>query len=259
MSWWKVILLVVGGLIVVGLVIGFFVFRLAPSNVDENNLPKIIQADFVDLDKIVTISKFRSSVGHDFSSGGETCRSMKHYFTPQFSSEDFKYHEQGLRPPPDPSTAISIYSPIDGTIVQLSGDQNDFGKQIYIRSKHHPNYMIRLFHIYPEPGITKGSKVTAGQKIGSISKSQNTDIAVQAGGFRGQFVSYFQVMPDDIFAKYQARGVKSRADLIITKEYRAAQPLECHGEQFAKHYESDPNFNEEIYLSGYQNNPYPGQ
>lgn len=45
---------------------------------DIKNPPKFIQADFVELDKVYVISKFRSGVGHDFSLGDEKCRSMKH-------------------------------------------------------------------------------------------------------------------------------------------------------------------------------------
>jgi hypothetical protein len=56
----------------------------------ENHLPKFIQADFIELDKIETISLFRSGVGHDSSdapSTGETCRSKKHYCSPTLEAQ----------------------------------------------------------------------------------------------------------------------------------------------------------------------------
>jgi|GEM_PF-4527273 len=38
-------------------------------------------------------------------------------------------------------------------------------------------------------------------------------------------ISYFDIMPDLLFTAYQARGVSSRNDLIISKEYRDANPV----------------------------------
>ena len=42
------------------------------------DVAKIASADFIDLDKIGHISRFRSGKGHDYPDGYETCRSMKH-------------------------------------------------------------------------------------------------------------------------------------------------------------------------------------
>ena len=211
---------------------------------------KFIQADFIDLSYINAISKFRSGSGHDFSQGsGETCRSMKHYFnvrrTPEV--EQLISHNKGIPPVPDGKTDISIYSPVDGTIINIESDQIDIGKQIYIRPDTQPKFWVRLFHIYPLSGIKRGSQVKAGQPIGVIGQYQNTDIAINKG--RGNYISYFEVMPDNIFAKYQTLGIKSRKDLIISKEERDANPLQCNGEWFSKNYDSDPSFGNFVYLN----------
>lgn len=254
MKLWKIILLTVGGLTLVVLAIGFLVLR--PKNdkgeIETAVVPQFIQADFIDLDRIYTISKFRSGAGHDFSSGGETCRSMKHYFNTQDSKEKLVLFDKnnGLPPAPDGVNDINIYSPVEGKIIAVESEQIDIGKQVYLEPKSNPNYTVRLFHIYLDEGIKRGSQVSAGQKIGVIGRYQNTDIAIQAGKFRGQFISYFEAMPDNIFAKYQARGIKSRSELIITQAERDANPLRCQGEQFAKS-DYSTNSNDYVFLSGY--------
>lgn len=221
------------------------------ENVNENSLPKIIQADWIDLDRIGYISKFRSGSGHDFSGGGETCRSMKHYFNVARTKEDQNIIDKngGLPPPFSLEGAISIFSPVGGKIVDIAND-GQFGVQVYIEPKNHPEFTIRLFHIYLRDGYGKGSHVSAGEQIGNIGRLQNTDIAVSIGGmFDSRFVSYFQVLPDEIFSKYRAAGVGSLNQLIISKEYRDAHPLECNGERFTKNY--DANEDEFVFINNY--------
>ena len=220
---WRRILLAVAGVLFLGLLVAVF-FRLQLGGTpDETDLPQFIQADFIELDRIASVSKFRSGSGHDFSSGGESCRSMKHYFSPPYdpTSQSYRDAHEGYPPPPDGETDIIITSPVDGTITNLPSEHNDFGQQVYIRPNQAKDFTVRLFHIFLDEGVEKGTKLTAGQRIGVISAGQNTDVAVQRGGFgQSQFVSYFTVMPDAVFAAYQARGIASREELIVTKEYR---------------------------------------
>lgn len=44
--------------------------------------------------------------------------------------------------------------------------------------------------------------------------------------------SYFDVMTDALFATYNARGINLRADAIISKAARDADPLTCEDETF---------------------------
>lgn len=252
MKAWKIILIGVGVLIVG---IGGYVLTHSGLGVDRSNLPRFIQADFVDLSKIYSISKFRSGEGHDFSGNGETCRSMKHYFTPQYdASVTFTKDAdgRGLPPPPDGQTDIPIYSPVDGRITSVSEEHTPIGKQIAIQPSQASQFKIRLFHVYPVEGIGLGAKVKAGQKIGVIGANQGTDIAIQIGGmpWNENFISYFEVMPDSVFAAYEARGAKSRDDFILSKEYRDAHPLQCNGEEFQYPADYDRT-QDDVHLSGY--------
>lgn len=224
------------------------------SGNDSDSLPQFIQADFIDLDQIAYISKFRSGSGHDFSGNGEKCRSMKHYFNTPDTQEkmDIMNKNNGIPPAPDGNGDIPIYSPVDGKITSVQEEQMPIGVQVYIRPDANSEFTIRLFHIYLSDGVKKGSAVKAGQKIGVISKNQNTDIAISKGSMFGQnFISYFDVMPDSIFKSYQDRGAKSRADFIISKEERDAKPLACNGEQFAKNRDQEASSDDFVFLSGY--------
>ncbi len=208
----------------------------------ENAQPQFIQSDFIDLTNVYAISKFRSGSGHDFSqSSGENCRSMKHYFNARRTNEIEQLINQnrGMAPAPDGKTDTSIYSPINGKIIAIEADQMPIGEQIYIRPSAYPQFTIRLFHVYPMAEIKTGAEVRAGQKIGVIGRYQNTDIAVVKGW--SNYVSYFEVMPDKLFSKYQKLGIKNRDELIISKAERDANPLQCNGEWFAQNYENDPD------------------
>jgi len=211
------------------------------ASADADHPAQFIQHDFVDLKQIGSISKFRSGVGHDFSNGGETCRSMKHYFTPAFTDADMQNlsnqpQTQGkqLPPAPTPDTAVAIYAPVDGKITGMKSEHFPVGQQIFITPDKAKGYSIRIFHVYPVDGIKSGSHVTAGQHIGDVSRLASTDISIQAGQINGRYVSYFDVMPDSVFASYQALGIKDRSELIFTKEYRDANPFTCNGEQFTQ-------------------------
>ena len=199
-------------------------------SVDENNLPKFIQANFIDLTSIRRISKFRSGAGHDYSDFYESCRSMKHYFDP--TVDITKWHNPTPGSPAKPF--INIYSPVSGTVTSMFAEQFPIGMQIHIVPESAPAYTVILFHVYPEPGIHTGSVLTAGEKIGHIGSDQQTDIAVKVLTIRGpKNISYFSVMSDSVFAEYAKRGIASREALVITKSARDASPLTCNGEMFS--------------------------
>lgn len=204
------------------------------SDFDENNLPKFVKADFIDLDRIERISKFRSGQGHDFSQGTkESCRSMKHYYgPPNPNSQDL---DPKTYTPEEPF--INIYSPVNGTVQSIEKEHFPIGVQIYLKPNDYPQFIVRLFHIHPKDGLKSGDKVTAGEKLGYIGATLGTDVAINVRSIGGQkFFSYFQVISDEVFQKYKQRGANTINDFIITKEYRDANPLECNGESFAENY-----------------------
>lgn len=224
------------------------------SSEDIANPPKFIQHDIVDLKNIFSISKYRSAEGHDFSDGSETCRSMKHYYNQQFDAAvgEAAGRNNGIPPQPNGTTDVTIYAPVDGTISRIEAERMPIGEQLYITPDKAKKYTIRLFHVFKSSGIAQGTHVSAGQKIGVISKGVSMDISVETGN---RYVSYFNVMSDSVFATYKERGAKGREDFILTKDYRDNHPVPCNqdrgGNQQFTYPDGYDHANDIVQLSGY--------
>lgn len=186
-------------------------------DVDAKGIPKFVAMDYIESAKIESISKFRSGEGHDYSDDFESCRSMKHYFKPK-ADEDW--------------ASIKIFSPVKGTVVRI--DEEWAGTQVRIRSELYPAFYFIIVHVNLASPLNVGDAVAEGQQLGThIGMQTYSDMAVGVSTPNGwKLISYFEVMTDPLFQVYQARGVGSRSDLIITKEARDADPLNCSGETF---------------------------
>lgn len=202
-------------------------------DVDADGIPMFVEHDFTQLSKIDRISRFRSGVGHDYSDSRETCRSMKHYYSP---AETFRRNQ-----------TVEIYSPVTGTVNSVSNDGHGASvglnnKQIQIRPDGQPAFIIRIFHCdLASSGIVTGKKVQAGELLGygrlyydDLGETADCfDIALFVNTPAGvRLVPYPAAMEDAVFDAYVARGVRSRQDFVITREERDADPLECDGETF---------------------------
>ena len=264
-KWLRWVLLALAAILVTAVVFFFGIMHITITPFDGENPPQFIQADFVELDKVYAISKFRSGVGHDFSvSSGETCRSMKHYFSTIDATKPNYKIDKGLNladwPAPVEGYDATIFSPVDGTIAIISRqpEKGLMGDEIVVVPDAYKSIRIRLMHVTPiSEDIKAGTKVTAGQKIGLVHANQSFDIAIESVSiFKTSYISYFAAMPDEIFAKYQARGVESREDFIFTKEEIDANSWECvpGSEEFVENYAGTPEtaaYNM-VYLSGYE-------
>lgn len=200
---------------------------------DADNLPRFVKQDYIELDKVTSISKFRSGAGHDFSDPSEDCRSMKHYYEPY---DEFKDNNQ-----------VKLFSPVDGVIVEMGnagfGSSDGLSnKQVRIESTEYPGIVFILFHVDLTSGQIKvGKEVTAGEHLGYARlyipeydmRAHDTDIGVGIYSSLGvRFVSFFDVMDDTLFQDYIDRGIESRDDFKISKEERDNNPLLCNGEEF---------------------------
>ena len=187
-------------------------------DVGAREIPQFVAVDYIELDRIHRISKFRSGIGHDYSDDFESCRCMKHYFQSDDSAD---------------WSTVGIYSPVDGTVSRMYEEWA--GTQVQIRSEVYPAFFFIIFHINLTSSLSVGDRVAAGQKLGTPIGSQTmSDIAVGVSTPNGwKLVSYFEVMTDSLFQDYQERGLKSRNDAIISAEARDADPLTCDGEELA--------------------------
>lgn len=184
-----------------------------------NGIPMLVESNYIELDKISSISRFRSGEGHDYSDDFEHCRNMKHYFTIDSSVD---------------ATSVKIFSPISGYIyAEQPEDLANSGTQVRIATTNYPGFLFILFHVNLTNNLNVGDPVAAGQQIGTHAGLPSSDIAVWVYTPTGQkLLSYFDVMPDSIFQAYQDRGITNRAEMIITKAERDADPLDCNGETF---------------------------
>ena len=198
-----------------------------------NALPKVVTNDFTNVgDFIEDISYFRSSAGHDYSDSFESCRSMKHYFSPREEERE--------------NNNVPVYSPFAGTIVQLNTEEGggflDDGvtnQRTMILSEHDSSVLAVIFHIdLQSVDLTVGSSVEAGQQLGHARMesrrgvAHDFDIAMHLNTADGvRYVSYFELLDDDVFSGYTGFG-SYRSDFIIMESQRNADPLTCDGETF---------------------------
>lgn len=189
-------------------------------------IPYFLEADCIELDKIRRITKLRSGEGHDYSDDFEACRSMKHYYYPKVEGD----------------TSVRVYSPVSGTVIggtreyyESGGSHIYKGTLVGIVPDGYEAFWIDLFHINLHRPLEVGERVTAGQELGTTGKTSGTvlDVAVWVHTPVGAgLISFFEVMFDSVFQIYQARGMTSREEAIITQEQRDADPLTCDGDQF---------------------------
>lgn len=149
-------------------------------DIDKNGIPKFVENNYIDLSKIYRISKYRSSVGHDYSDAYEHCRSMKHYFEP-LGTTDW--------------STIKIYSPITGTITRV--EQEWAGTKLEIESDAYPAFRFSIFHVNLFSDRKINDKVIAGELLGThIGNQTMSDISVIVNDptRQGSMVSYFDVI-----------------------------------------------------------------
>ncbi|KAB2847197.1 MAG: hypothetical protein F9K45_00180 [Melioribacteraceae bacterium] len=186
-------------------------------DIDANGIPKFVKVNYIELEHIYQISKFRSAIGHDYADSFESCRSMKHYYQPK-SGADW--------------SAIKIFSPVKGKVSRVFAEWA--GSQVQITSDEYPAFVFILFHVNLITPLKEGDQISEGQQIGTHIGSQTmSDITVRVTTPKGwKLISYFDVMDDSIFQIYQSRGINSRSNFIISKEERDADTLNCNGETF---------------------------
>lgn len=223
----KGIAIVFLALVFVGIV--FFVFA-------KNAPPSQIVSNFTELSKIEKISRYRSCAGHTTvpQDEREMKRSMKHYFRvkPEYLGDN----------------KVEIYSPYNGFVTSIREDLAEgLEGEIWITPKNIfavlppiGRWAFSVQHIYVREGLERGSEVKAGELIGyaAISEDSNRntfDVVYAKGALMPRMIdnwmspfsdldSVFNQMSRDVFAQYQARGIVSKENLIISKEERDQNP-----------------------------------
>lgn len=197
--------------------------------------PPLIVDNFVDLNKIEKISRYRSCVGHTTvpQDKSEMKRSMKHYFwvKPEFVG----------------TNAVTIFAPYEGYVSDVRSDpKENLEGEIWIVPKRAlpmlPPFGVWQFsvqHIIVRNDLRRGSEVKAGDIIGyaaipsedrasfDIVYAKQALIPKMIDNWRSPFSdldSVFNHMSENVFVQYQGKEISSKEDLIISKEKRNENP-----------------------------------
>lgn len=226
------ILVGLGALIVI-LIAAFFI--ALKSN--ENTAPPKLVANFMDINKIRKISKYRSCTGHTVvpQDGREMKRNMKHYIEvfPELQKEEI----------------VEIYSPYDGFISLIRADMADkLEGEIWIAPGERMAllpinlWMFSFEHVMPRKGLKVGDRVKAGELIGYASflvverADPTFDVIYGTMGLPmktldnwnspfGNLDSIFNHMSDEVLAQYQKKGI-TKENIIFSKEERDKNPCQ---------------------------------
>ncbi|MEK7202557.1 MAG: hypothetical protein AAB669_03470 [Patescibacteria group bacterium] len=257
--WWIVIAFVV---LVVLFLIGGEVYKrqtnpqTATSSTENGEAPTIT-ANFVDLDKIAAITKFRSCQGHIVvpQDGSETRSNMKHYLYLKKESTSAR-------------RLVKLYAPFDGFVSDIYKGDEDFSDRdpasrdlTVSKSKGlgaRSDWGFSFLHIEPLDGLKEGNAVKAGELLGYVSLELIPPyyafdvVYAKMGSFPKKIdkwnspyaalESAFAHMDSDTLAKFSVFDVDSADDFAITKATRDAAPCQYgpDGRQFNQ--ERDENW-----------------
>lgn len=228
--------LIGAGVLILGLVLIAVISLISAKNTPP---PKLVE-NFVDVGKITRISKFRSCAGHVTvpQDERENKRSMKHYFfvKPEYVGTD----------------KVKIYSPYEGYVSSIRSDPDEgLEGEIWIVPKRAlpmlPPMGIWAFsvqHIIVRDDLKRGSEVKAGEIIGHAAipseERASFDIVYAKPALKPKMIdnwnspfadldSVFNHMSNEVFVKYQEKGVTSKENMFITPEERDQKPCQYQG------------------------------
>jgi len=245
--------------------LAFIVYLQCPQLklIDTVHPPQFIEADFIDLNKVYTISKFRSGIGHSIEDSVEKCVSLRHIYGgggEEFANAEEKWNV--IKDAPAAQDSIDIYAPVSGMIIDRSEidleNTEGVGQNVVIRPDRYPGFKVRIDSIFLDDSVKRLGHVDAGQKIGVVCTRCPAEIFVSYTYLFGvRAVSYISALPDSVFAEYQKRGLQDREDATIPREYRDAHPFECEdpGDQtstLVHAAEMDDMAFSHVLLSGYE-------
>jgi len=201
-------------------------------------VPEFVENDWIELNKIANISKYRSTIGHGYISADT---SNKHYFQPYSCFAGTNDN-------------VSVFAPVDLSVTKVRWESNGINLShivtVDLKSNEHPSIAFVFFHLNIETSnLEVGQTLQAGQFLGycDFANHGSTDIAILRQPFFGATLSWFQLLTPDLMATYENRGV-TREKAIKTDAQVAES--EANGYSFSN---SDPN--DWITLNG--TNPCP--
>ncbi|PIP51397.1 hypothetical protein COZ61_01190 [Candidatus Berkelbacteria bacterium CG_4_8_14_3_um_filter_33_6] len=211
----KIIIISVFGLVVI------FGFLVVISNLKNKTAPQpVLTANFIDLDKVDKISKYRSCQGHTVvpQESMESKRNMKHYVV--------------LKPEFTGGNKVPVYSPLNGVVKSIRSEPDKgLEGEIWLGVKGN-DWDFSIQHINIASNIKGRQKVKAGDIIGYVA-NRGIDVVYGVGARSVKMIdgryespysdldSPFNHMGTELIAQYQAKGINQN-DMSYTKEQRDA-------------------------------------
>ena len=244
------LLIIIVGIVVVGialLLIGGAIVKhgTTPRDSDSAADGPLLTANFVDLDQIAAMTKFRSCQGHLVvpQDDSEPRSNMKHYF---YLKQAFT-GAQGLVP---------LYAPFNGYVTDILAEDQDFSdrnpasRDVSLGTRKgllaRTDWQFTFLHIVPVESLKEGNAVTAGDLLGHVSLEKippyyafDVTYSKMGGpsksidGWRSPYAaldSVFNHMDATVLADYQQRfGASSSDDFSVNPQARAAAPCQYQG------------------------------
>lgn len=207
----------------------------------KNEPPPQLVSNFVNVDDITKISKFRSCVGHVTvpQDQRETKRSMKHYFwvKPELAGTD----------------RVKIYSPYDGYVSDVRSDPEErlegeiwiIPKRVLAMLPPIGVWQFSVQHIIVREDLKRGSEVKAGEVLGHAAipsqERASFDIVYAKQALIPKMIdnwnspfndldSVFNHMNEKVFAEYRNRGIASTDQMLINKNVRDTNHCQYQGD-----------------------------
>ena len=212
------------------LIIGLITLIFASIKYNESLDPPELVANFVDINKVSKISKFRSCTGHTTipQDGKEMKRNMKHYITLYL-----EYKKENV---------VEVYAPYDGYIALILNEEIWVApvRKSLLNILPINQWMFNVIHVKPKEGLAVGSQVKAGELIGFGTFLQYPEFDPgldEVYGMMhippkkidnwnspyGKLHSIFNHMSKEVLAEYEQKGVTQK-NIIISQEERDRDP-----------------------------------
>ena len=183
---------------------------------EKESSPPTLTKNFVDLEKIEKISKYRSCQGHIVvpTDASEIMRNMKHYV---LLKEEFRGVDK-----------VKLFAPYDAYVSSFANTENGLEGELWFDAGS--DWQFSIEHINIIPKLKSGGNVKAGDLVG-YSGPKGFDIVFAVGtsspkiidGYNSPFAkldSPFFHMNTETFSQYQRFGIQSPEVMVYTKEYR---------------------------------------
>lgn len=231
------------------------VYSGPPTQTELNQ--KFIIVNPLDPTQIKGFSKYRSCAGHDYR--GPTLQEGVRESTPRSMKHYIKVKEE-LR---GKNNVVKAIAPFDGKISNIERndpERTSTDQQVWLTpeniSKSPREWHFVFFHIDLDDNLIQGSKVKAGQVIGTASLSRGPENATDNFDMAVKFTRPmaapaidipFAHATDEVLAEYRKYGV-TLPNMVISKEFRDNNLCPTTGESMGGDVYFPPGTNPNDYI-----------